>query len=360
MIWIFLLLTLAILVQIYHWHWIFVRSADPGTPPPSPEYPPPLSVIICFHKTWEEIPAILKNIEAQSYSDFEVNLINDGPVTLHPAHLQWLSNHPRIHYHEHRKKNQGKKDALAFGIESARHEWLVFTDIDCTPGRDWLLSVIRHIPEQPGIILGYSPYLHQQGLLGFVIDQETLLTAVQYLGWAAKNHPYMGVGRNLIYHRYIYETVTFQSHLHLPSGDDDLFVNEAASLFPVNILTARESFVHSLPPVSWQEWRKQKSRHLSMGKFYSRKSKIRISIFSFSLGIEKILLLILLFSGHFQWFLFFLLTKIIFTSAPLRRIYKSLDQKNHFWKMWIYEWMHVFYLTLASPWIFIKTKKKWE
>lgn len=299
-------------------------------------------------------------MDNQSFSDFEVIVVNDGPAYIQPEDLHWLNNHPHIRYHEHQKKRPGKKEALAFGIESSQHEWLVLTDIDCEPGPDWLLSIARRLPSSPGILLGYSPYFYKRGLLNFMIRQETLLTAVQYLGWALKDHPYMGVGRNLIYHRQVYEKISFQSHLHLPSGDDDLFINEAANHFPVEVLTDPESFVYSVPPTTWQDWWRQKSRHLSMGKFYSFSSKIRISLFSLSLGMEKFLLFFLLLTGNFKWFLFFHFTKILFTCSPLMRIYKKLDQKNDFWKMWVYEWLHVFYLTFASPWIFIKTKQKWE
>jgi len=360
MIWMALILTFSILIQTWHWYRIF-------QPPKQQKHlifshTPKIfiSVIICFHRPWTSIPRVLKRLCEQTYPHFEVLLINDGPVKLQPSHLDWIQQQSKFKYIIHNKKRPGKKDALITGIRSSQHEWLALTDIDCIPGPHWLRSIVHHLPDHPGIILGYSPYLPSSGLLHFMIEQETLLTAIQYLGWARYGTPYMGVGRNLIYHRTVYEKTTFQSHLHLPSGDDDLFVNEAARTFPTYEMLTSESIVYSTPPETWRSWWRQKQRHLSIGKYYSLSSKVRISLFSVCLGIEKSFLLFLLITRHYKLFVFFICLKIILTLAPLRKTYHRMNRDNHFPKMWIYEWMHFFYLILASPWIFLKTKRKWD
>ena len=321
---------------------------------------PPISVIICFHKPWTSIPAVLERLSQQSYSHYEVLLINDGPVSLDPHHLDWIHSQPKIKYIIHEKKGPGKKEALITGIKSSQYQWLAFTDIDCLPGPHWLKSIALHTPDHPAIILGYSPYLSAAGCLHFMIEQETLLTAVQYLGWTRRGFPYMGVGRNLIYHRSVYDKITFQTHLHLPSGDDDLLVNEAARHFPTVEMITHESIVYSTPPATWKIWWRQKQRHLSIGKYYSLSSKFRISLFSFCLGIEKSLLLFLLLTRRYELFLLITGIKFILTFSSLQKTYNHMNRDNHFPKMWVYEWMHFFYLILASPWIFFKTKKKWD
>src|SRR3546814_6078167 len=68
------------------------------------------------------------------------------------------------------------------------------------------------------------------GLLNAFIRYETFYTALNYLSFALSGMPYMGVGRNLSYKRSLFfRHKGFASHLHLRSGDDDLFVNRAAS-----------------------------------------------------------------------------------------------------------------------------------
>jgi hypothetical protein len=59
---------------------------------------------------------------------------------------------------------------------------------------------------------------------------ETVYSAVQYLSFALNGSPYMGVGRNLIYHKSLFaEANGFKSHEKIASGDDDLFINQVAN-----------------------------------------------------------------------------------------------------------------------------------
>lgn len=357
---IFILVLTCLLVQAAYWHLIFNRAADSITPATRLDHANPfLSVVICFHKTWKEVPEVLHSLENQSYQHFEVILVNDGPVEMEPQIVQdHIHNTPSIRYIEHQKMFPGKKGALTTGIEAASGDWIILTDFDCRPGPFWLETMLSYIPDKGAILLGYSPYGATNGFLNFVIQQETLLTAFQYLGWARKGHAYMGVGRNMAYHKEIFQNVTFDSHSHIPMGDDDLFVNEAAHHYPVVICNEKDSFVYSDPVTSWKAWYRQKTRHKSGGKHYSKSSKFRLALFVLALLTEKIVLLLLLFV-RIDIFLILVALKMVLTAKPLQKLYSQFDQSNNFWKMWIYEWFHVIYLILVAPYIFFKTKKEW-
>lgn len=350
-----------LLIQALYWRLIFSRAADDIRPSSKPDEESPfLSVVICFHKKWDKTPEVLQCMEQQTYQNFEVILVNDGPVALAPETLQsQVLSKSHFQYIEHVKDSPGKKGALSAGIEAANGNWLALTDIDCRPDPSWLQTMTSFLPSQPTILLGFSPYNSGPGFLNFVIRQETLLTAFQYMGWARAGHSYMGVGRNMVYHKSIYEEVTFESHQHIPTGDDDLFVNEAAHTYPVDICNERPGFVYSTPVSSWKKWYRQKTRHKSGGKYYSRASKIRLSIFLLALVLEKIILTYLLFV-RIDLFLIFVGLKIIFTIGSMRKLYRKYDHTSGFWKMYIYEWFHVLYLILVAPYIFIVTKQQWD
>lgn len=356
-----ILVVICLLVQFLYWHFIFRRAADALPPTYRAEKEPPfLSVVICFYKPWIKEPEVLQSLAQQTYPHFELVLVNDGPALLDP---EIMENHIQgknyIRYIEHVKTLPGKKGALAAGIQAAAGDWVLLTDIDCCPGLSWLKTMAAFLPAQPAVLLGFSPYTVRPGFLNFVIQQETLLTAFQYLGWARSGHAYMGVGRNMAYHKSIYEEITFDSHCHIPTGDDDLFVNEAARRYPVCICNDRNSFVYSTPALHWKSWYRQKARHKSGGKYYSRASKIRLSIFLLALILEKILLIYLLFT-RFDLFLLFAGLKIISTFIPMRTLYRKFDKPSNFWKMHVYEWIHVLYLILVTPYIFFITKQQWD
>ena len=79
-------------------------------------------------------------------------------------------------------------------------------------------------------MLGYGAYEHQKGFLNKIIRFETFIAALQYLSYALNKMAYMGVGRNLAYQKDLfYAFKGFQDHYKVISGDDDLFVNQAAN-----------------------------------------------------------------------------------------------------------------------------------
>ena len=92
----------------------------------------------------------------------------------------------------------------------------------------------------------------------------------------------------------------FASHTHVLGGDDDLFMNEVANTENTTICLDSDSFVYSFPKTSWEDWYRQKRRHLSVGKYYTTRNK-------FLLGI-------LASSQIFYWVCFFALLPIFWNS----------------------------------------------
>ena len=111
---------------------------------------------------------------------------------------------------------------------------MLFTDADCIPATNQWLRLMQRgfVPAAgrpaPSLVLGFSAYTVAPGFLNQLIRYETLLTAAQYLSFAWRGRPYMGVGRNLAYTRACFAaTKGFASHIRRLSGDDDLLVQDA-------------------------------------------------------------------------------------------------------------------------------------
>ena len=93
----------------------------------------------------------------------------------------------------------------------------------------------------------------------------------------------MGVGRNVAYRKKNYEQAKgFESHSDLASGDDDLFINQAANCRNCCIEIGQGSFCFSVPPKTWKAWYRQKTRHLSTGNRYKRTHKVLLFIYALS------------------------------------------------------------------------------
>jgi hypothetical protein len=69
------------------------------------------------------------------------------------------------------------------------------------------------------------------------------------------------------------------SHIKIPSGDDDLFVNDVATGKNTAISDNPKAFTYSLPKHSWSSWFLQKKRHITTSQAYKLKHKLLLSTY---------------------------------------------------------------------------------
>jgi len=145
------------------------------------------------------------------------------------------------------------------------------------------------------IVLGYGSYKKEKTLLNKLIRYETLLTAIQYFGYAKVGLPYMGVGRNLAYTKSLFfEANGFINHMKIKSGDDDLFVNQIANKKNTAICFDPDSLTTSIPKTNFKDWINQKKRHISTAKYYKPIHKFLLGLYYTSQFLFLILSLILI------------------------------------------------------------------
>jgi len=263
------------MIQLYYYFFVFLKlSAATSKEIDVPKKLPPVSVIICAKNEAENLSDHLPAFLQQDYKDYEIIVVNDCSTDHTEDVLMELKtrfNHLRYTSIPINKKFQhGKKLAVTVGIKAAKNEHLLFSDADCYPISDqWIKHMISNYSEQTEIVLGIGRYIRKKGILNTIVRYETLFTAMQYISFALKGKPFMGVGRNLSYKKDLFfKNKGFASHLKVLSGDDDLFINEVANKVNTGIALSQDSHTVSIPPANWPEWFKQKKRHLSTGKYY--------------------------------------------------------------------------------------------
>jgi len=291
----------------------------------------PVSVIIAARNEsknlYENLPFILE----QDYPEFEVIIVNhqsvdDSKYILNAykrqyPHLRTIE----VERSEHLK--YGKKLPLTIGIKGAKHEHLLFTDADCKPASDqWMRSMINQFNETKEIILGYGPYKRKKGLLNAIVRLDTAWIAMNYLSLAKGGIPYMGVGRNMAYTIDRFVAVNgFKSHYSLSSGDDDLFIQEAANRKNVEVTLDPNSYMYSAAPESWEELLRQKARHFTTAPHYKVIKRWVLGIYPLSLLIMTGTFVSLLFNSEFVWlslaiYLFVLTIKWIIIGKALAKL----------------------------------------
>lgn len=244
----------------------------------------PVSVIVCSKNEAENLKKNIPLWLEQQYPHFELILINDASID---ETLDVIEEFAAI---DHRikivdvKNNEAfwanKKYALTLGIKKAKNNYFIFTDADCKPASNqWIQEITNHFSTEKQLVLGYGAYAKAKGLLNKLIRFETMLAALQYFSFAKAGMAYMGVGRNLAYtSKLFYENNGFMSHMYIRSGDDDLFVNQAASKTNVALSYTWESFTISEPKKTWSSYIHQKKRHLTTASHYKFHHKVLLSL----------------------------------------------------------------------------------
>ncbi len=247
-----------------------------------------VSIIIAANNELNNLQTLLPTLLNQSYSKFEIIVVNDrstdGTYDYLLALAQQESTLKVLTVNELPLHLNGKKYALTLGIKSAAYDQILLTDADCKPiTNEWVSSFANQLDGQTSFILGFSCYDKNPGLLNYFIRFETLLTGIQYVSAAVLGKPYMGVGRNLSYSKNLFLSKKgFHGFQGLMGGDDDLFVNKYANGTNTKVVLNNQSIISSRPKLLFSDFMVQKIRHLSVGKYYSSKSKITLGLFAFT------------------------------------------------------------------------------
>ncbi|MGM0635409.1 MAG: glycosyltransferase [Bacteroidota bacterium] len=289
-----------------------------------------VSVIIAAKNEYPNLKQHLEKILQQHFSLFEVIVINDHSTD---ESADWLKKtaekHTHFSYFNLNDSLPNKKRALAFGIQQAAYENLVFTDADCMPiSKNWLAYYTEKF-EQNNLILGYSAYQKKPTWLNKIIRYETLQTAFQYFSAAQTNQAYMGVGRNLGYKKSLFQQVNgFKNHQHIKSGDDDLLIQAARKKASIACLLHPESFTYSLPQQTWRDYVRQKRRHITTAQHYSLIHQLLLgSLFVFRF-LFWLLTLLLLFTPFSLYILLILLNIWAIKILAHQRLYKHFNEKD--------------------------------
>ncbi|AOM76107.1 glycosyltransferase [Pedobacter steynii] len=355
------------LIQLYFSLFVHLKLAFFPVEPIPETATAPLSVIICARNEADNLREYLPAVMNQNYPDFEVVVVNDRSWD---GTRQVLEEFAKAYKHlkivtitEGEKFIAGKKFAVTMGIKAASNDWLVFTDADCVPASaNWLLGMQQSEIPKTEIVLGYSPYLKKRGVLNALIRFETFFTAVNYLSYAIKGMPYMGVGRNMAYKKTLFfKNKGFAAHMHIPSGDDDLFVNANAHVHNTEIRINKESQVWSEPNTSFGAYLRQKKRHFGAGKLYKGKHKFILSsqiIFQFL--FYAFFAALLFFKATLYLALGIFLLSIIIRCFIYPRILKRLNYSDLRWWFPILDILLFIFLVFNGILSIFVKKVKWK
>lgn len=175
---------------------------------------------------------------------------------------------------------RGKKFPLSIGIKNSKYEYLLLSDADCKPTSDlWLMKMMESYTPETELVLGYGKYQQKKGFLNSLIRWDTFINSVMYFSAALWGFPYMGVGRNLSYKKELfYKVKGFANHMHINSGDDDLFIKDAANNKNTAICIDPQAHTISTVPNTLMKYFIQKKRHFTSSSHYKLSATIYLGL----------------------------------------------------------------------------------
>jgi len=300
----------------------------------------------------------LKSILNQKPSGYQIYIVDDGS-TDNTLNILKNYNISYLNVMENLPVN-GKKQALTYAIDKIEKRYIVFTDADCYSKSDlWLKKMMAKFEGDTEIVLGYSPYTGKR-FLDLFIRFETFMAALQYLSYALRGIPYMGVGRNMAIKKELFlKNNGYNSHIDLKSGNDDLFVNENANAKNTTIQIDPDTFIYTDPAETLSEFIRQKTRHISASFRYKTIHKVLLSLYSFShigfyvsliigfffLPIKTVLLI---------WFIRFIIILISSFGSFIK-----LKEKDLLLMFPILDFLMFIYYTFMGFYYFFAPKNKW-
>lgn len=267
----------------------------------------PVSVIVCAKNEAENVKKFVPLLLQQDYPDFEVVLIDDASSdeTL-DIFEEFEKNHANVKLVKVQNNEAfwaNKKYALTLGIKAATKEYLLFTDSDCYPDtKDWISQMSSQFTLNKTIILGYGAYEKvKNSFLNKIIRFDAMQTASLYFSWAKLGRPYTGEGRNLAYKKEEFFKVNgFIDHMNIRTGEDALFINQAARKKNTTICFSPQSFTYTAAKKTYRLWFAQKRRQAFTAEFFKPFDKFQMKFYSISRLLFYIMAILLL-ALQFNW-----------------------------------------------------------
>jgi glycosyltransferase involved in cell wall biosynthesis len=364
---IFILLCSITAIQIFYYLFFFSRLAFFKNPAKNITQTHPVSVIICARDEAANLAKNLPGSLVQAYSTtHEVIVVNDNSFDDSKYLLEEFERNFKhlkiVELKQEAKMIPGKKFPLSVGIKTAKYEIVLLTDADCVPSSEhWIEKIQESYDDSTEIVLGYGAYHKKKGLLNRLIRWETFHTALQYLSYALAGKPYMGVGRNLSYKKVIFfRHKGFSSFNHISSGDDDLFINTAATKNNTKINISPEAFTLSDSPSNWNQWIKQKRRHYSTAKYYKPLHKFLLGLYSLSHFLFFPILITAIAFYSWQWSLLVFFIRFIIQIIILYPSMKKLNEKDLFPFFILLDLWMFFYYFIFSITLLLKPRASWK
>lgn len=268
-----------------------------------------VTIVIPFRDEVERLSDLIGDLKNQTYTEdsFEVVLVNDHSVDGSDTLMASLiGNDSRYLCLDLPDGHSGKKQALYYGIQQAKGDWIIQTDADCRVGPNFITSHMAFKEKyQADLVAGLVTTRKGSGGFMEAFERLDLLSLVGAgAGSFYFNRPIMCNGANLGYSRNLYmEARKFGLFERIASGDDMFLMIGARKLGKkLSFIVSRDAMVETFPVESVREFIDQRKRWGSKALFYGM---IDIQLVALLVALTNILVFLIplfIFLSPSTWF----------------------------------------------------------
>ena len=358
---------ICLLIQLYFTLFVQLKLARLSIKKPVSAVIHPVSVIIYTRNQAAQLQAYIESLLEQDHPDFELVLVNDCSWDETEDLLRdFAPCHPRlkvVNVPEQERFRRNKKFALSMAIKAASHEHLLFTEVANQPAsKKWIREMQANFDSGTELLIGHTPLKRGPGLARFFARYDLFFTAMNALSLALKGKAYLASGRNMAYLKSVFfRGKGFASHMHIPFGEDQFFVNQHAdrSNTRVEIRPATHIWTDDFKGlVSHVQFRVKQMKTIRTYPF-SRRYMPALQLAS---GIFFYALLIGLAIAGFDWriLLAAFSLKIILQFAVYFKLFKRLSYRDLKWWFPFLDIFYSLYLFVLSTLLLFNTNGRWK
>jgi cellulose synthase/poly-beta-1,6-N-acetylglucosamine synthase-like glycosyltransferase len=281
------------------------------------------SIIIAVKNEEENIPSLIKSLRELNYpkENFEVIIVDDNSLDktykIGNELIEGFTNFKIIKIGE--KDFQAKKGALSYGIHKAYNSFILITDADCRPQKEWLKFYSERFMKGYDFIFGNAPFYKNDSLINNISCFENLRSSILTFFAAKAGIPYSASARNFAFRKSSFDKIKgYSNTTETLSGDDDLLLREAVkNNLKIGAILNDGSFVYSYTKRNLRDYFNQKARHTKTSFYYLTGRQLFLSLWHL-LNLFFLLSPVLIIFNIFWGVLFFL--KLLVDSIIIKSI----------------------------------------
>ena len=250
---------------------------------------------------------------------------------------------------------KNKKEAITFGVEKAKTEWIILTDGDCKRSSEWLLALNELITEKPCKMI-YAPVEFSSNRTFEHLQALEFMGLVGIGGAAIRlKNPNMCSAANLAFKKEVFlEVGGYNDNQHIASGDDEFLLHKVFKFYPNEVFFLKDlrALVSTSPNSSVEQLASQRRRWVSKSTRYDNRyiTGILAAAYLFNFSILFNFICGIFYSNFLEIAILQLGAKTAMEALFLFDILRFFKRRFLIFFILLAEPFHIFYVLIIGIW----------